>query len=192
MPKSVIILGTGPSLALYKYKEGDVVWATANMGNAFIDKYVTLYFGMHGIDGNFYENTMNQDNFPLGDVVLKFDSEYFTSSVSYMIAFAIFHEYEEINIYGVDMSSKDEYINQRGSVMYWIGYARAKGIKVYLSSEVDKPCFLYGYEPGKNIKNKLKNMKQFAKKGIEVTESEVEKNQYLGMIQAIQLIELEL
>jgi CDP-diacylglycerol pyrophosphatase len=63
-----------------------------------------------------------------------------------MIAYAIYMGYEKIRLYGVDMNGKDEYINQRGSVMFWLGIAKASGIEYELSSDIDEPCFLYGYE----------------------------------------------
>ncbi|NMD04081.1 MAG: hypothetical protein GYA71_12470, partial [Bacteroidales bacterium] len=117
---------------------------------------------------------------------------YFTNSISYMIAYAIYKGYEKIELYGVDMSARDEYINQRGSVMYWIGFARAKGIEVNLASGIDKPCFLYGYEPGINMRNKLKQLRDFAETGKKTAENEDQKNQFIGMIHALNLIEMEL
>ena len=189
MPKSVNIIGAGASLSLYKHKADNEVWALISMKTPLLNPYINLYFGMHEYDEG---ADINQSNYPLNEIVKEFDCAYFTNSISYMIAYAIYKGYEEINIYGVDMTGRDEYINQRGSVMYWIGYARAKGITVNLSSEVDKPCFLYGYEPAIYLKNKLKNMKKYAQTGIGSTDDENKKNQFYGMIHAINLIEMEL
>lgn len=78
--------------------------------------------------------------------------QYFTNSVSYMIADAIFEQPEEIGIWGVDMalggkSGSDEYAAQRPSCEYLIGCARGAGIKVHVPKESDllKCKQMYGY-----------------------------------------------
>jgi hypothetical protein len=73
---------------------------------------------------------------------------YFTNSISYMIALAIAERFEEIHIYGVDMAHDTEYATQRPSCEYFVGWAQALGIKVYIPPESDlmKTLFHYGYE----------------------------------------------
>lgn len=54
-----------------------------------------------------------------------------TSSLAYMMAYAILKGATEISIYGVDMDVDDkEYFYQRPGMYAWIGYAKALGIKV--------------------------------------------------------------
>lgn len=190
--KSVKILGTGPSLSLLKINPDDEIWTVSDMDFPQLLPYVTLFFGMHEHDHDKHKYNINRDNYPLNEIVKEFGSAYFTNSISYMIAYAVYKGYKKIELYGVDMSARDEYINQRGSVMYWIGFARAKGIDVYIASGIDKPFFLYGYEPGINMRNKIKQLRDFAETGKNIATSEDEKNQFIGMIHALNLISMEI
>lgn len=73
------------------------------------------------------------------------DHPYWTSSIAYMTAFAIYEGVSEIRYFGVDMSHKMEYIEQRQGCEYFMGWARAVGIKVSLpeSSPILKAA-IYG------------------------------------------------
>lgn len=67
-----------------------------------------------------------------------FDSvptQYFNSSVAYMMALAIAENPDEIGIYGVDMKSGDEFGYQKPNMEYLIGLAEGKGIKVTVPDE---------------------------------------------------------
>jgi len=71
---------------------------------------------------------------------------YFTNTVSYMMALAIYEGYEEIHLYGVDMCADSEYSHQRPSVEYFIGFARGRGIKVRVPLKSDLLKTIYPYE----------------------------------------------
>lgn len=79
---------------------------------------------------------------------------YLTNSVSFMIAYALYegvvtgHQWDEIDIFGVDMAVGDEYIAQRPSCEYWIGIAEGMGVRVYIpdASDLCKTAFIYAYE----------------------------------------------
>jgi hypothetical protein len=60
----------------------------------------------------------------------KMHTDYFTNSISYMIAYAIYKKATEINIYAVNMLHGGEYAYQKPNIEYWIGYARGLGLKV--------------------------------------------------------------
>lgn len=85
--------------------------------------------------------------YPKADIVNRFGT-YFTNSISWMIALAVFVRPDEIGIWGVDMATEIEYQGQRPSVEYFIGWAQGAGIKVHLPAECDllKSFFLYGYD----------------------------------------------
>jgi len=112
-----------------------------------------------------YDDIPNSIKFPLQEIVDKFGN-YFTNSISYMTALAIFEGYHEISIYGVDMAVGSEYVDQRPSCEYFIGIARGAGIKVYIppASDLCKTRFMYAFEEVKQhqytekIQNMLKNM----------------------------------
>jgi len=99
----------------------------------------------------------NSEIYPKEEIVRRFGN-YFTNTISWMIALAIHKGYKTIGIFGVDMAVSSEYHHQRPSCEYFIGLARGMGINVILPDEADllKARFLYGFE------RKLEN--QFAKK----------------------------
>lgn len=101
--------------------------------------------------------------YPISEVLQKF-GDYFTNTISYMLALGIMEGFKEIHIYGVDMAVDTEYFWQRPSCEYMIGFARGQGIGVYLPDECDllKTRFLYGFHEIMELKftKKLKAMKQ--------------------------------
>lgn len=72
---------------------------------------------------------------------------YFTNSISYAIALAIFSGYERILLYGAEMQSNTEYSYQRDNVAFWVGLATGYGVNVEIHSAFnlfDQP--MYGYD----------------------------------------------
>ena len=72
---------------------------------------------------------------------------FFTSSIAYAFALAIYQEYDHILVYGVEMSSETEYFYQRECIAFWIALALGHGIRVDLYSAkaiFERP--LYGYD----------------------------------------------
>jgi hypothetical protein len=63
------------------------------------------------------------------------------SSIAYIMALAIHEGAEEIGLWGVQMEAKDEYGYQRPNMLYLIGLARGRGIKVHLH----ETCPLFKY-----------------------------------------------
>lgn len=76
---------------------------------------------------------------------------YFTNTISWQIALALFMGFKKIDIYGVDMAVGSEYGHQRPSCEYFIGIATGLGVPVYLPPEADllKTRFLYAFEEQK-------------------------------------------
>jgi hypothetical protein len=60
---------------------------------------------------------------------------YLESSISYMLAYAIYDGVEKITIYGVGCPFDSHYVQQRSNLEYLIGFARARGIDVEISDE---------------------------------------------------------
>jgi hypothetical protein len=56
----------------------------------------------------------------------------FGSSFGYLIALAVEEGFTEIQMYGCDLASEEEYKKQRESTAYWIGVCEGKGIKFVL------------------------------------------------------------
>jgi hypothetical protein len=52
-----------------------------------------------------------------------YKGRYLTNTIAEMIALAIFMEYKEIGVYGIEMAHHTEFPTQRPSVEYWLGIA---------------------------------------------------------------------
>ena len=76
------------------------------------------------------------EQYPL-DTILQNFGNYFTNTISYMLAYAIELGATEIHIAGVDMAAIDEYGAQRPSCEYFIGLARGRGIAVTVPAVSD-------------------------------------------------------
>lgn len=91
--------------------------------------------------------------YPRDDAANHF-ANYFTNTVSYLLAMAIMMGFEEIHMYGVDMAQDTvlhaEYREQRPSCEYFIGIAEGAGIKVVLppGSDLLKSSHWYGFDEG--------------------------------------------
>ena len=69
--------------------------------------------------------------YPLAEVRAKFKTDYFTNTVSYMLAYAIFLGVKKIGVYGVDVAFGAPYAQENRGCEYWIGRAVEAGIEVY-------------------------------------------------------------
>lgn len=89
----------------------------------------------------------NGIEFPAKQLVDQFGPYWFTSSLSWMMAYALTQEATEIGIYGADMSTKNEYLHQKPAIHYWMEVAAHRGVPVYVPPESDllQPPPLYGY-----------------------------------------------
>jgi hypothetical protein len=95
--------------------------------------------------------------YPLQDITRMFGN-YFTNSVSYMIALAVKMIVEgrgngeiskgEIGCWGVDMATASEYGPQRPSCEFFLGVAAGLGIAITIPPQADllKTRFLYGFQ----------------------------------------------
>jgi hypothetical protein len=84
--------------------------------------------------------------FPLEDATALVGLSYFSATFAYMAALAKLQGYEQIDVYGMDLSAS-EYQYQAECWRFWIGYLKGAGIQVNLHSGLqlfDAP--LYGYE----------------------------------------------
>ena len=94
--------------------------------------------------------------YPLDEIVDKFETDYFGSTADYAIALAIHKGYDEINLYGVNMFGGDEYAYQKPSVDFWCGYAKGKGIKLSVFGKLcnimrTRNNIIYGYDTKQRI-----------------------------------------
>lgn len=72
--------------------------------------------------------------YPLKDVVGRFKVPYFSNTISYMIALALFEGVRTLNLYGVAQMGAHEYVTERGCVEFWLGMALGKGVSVNIET----------------------------------------------------------
>lgn len=100
--------------------------------------------------------------FPADELIKRFGDRFFGSTFAWMTALAIHKGYKEIGFFGVDMASKDEYIQQRGTFQFWFHKAEELGIKITIPPESDllEPPTLYGYSDSTRFGRKMAARKQ--------------------------------
>jgi len=82
---------------------------------------------------------------PFKSMVKRFKTEYYSDSICYMIAYALYlntrinrkgllelKEPMRIRMYGVDMHTRDEYATERGGIEYFIAIARTIGVDFWI------------------------------------------------------------
>jgi hypothetical protein len=95
--------------------------------------------------------------FPFDEIAAQFNifpdrkESNMSNSISWMIALAITEGFEEIHVYGVNMSHHTEYGTQKPSCEYYLGLAKGMGKAIYVPAESDlmKSYFLYGKDEEK-------------------------------------------
>jgi len=95
----------------------------------------------------FWPQIPNSVPYPL-QAVLKAFGNYFTNTISYMLALGIAEGFKRIEVWGVDMAVDSEYFWQRPSCEYFLGIAQGRGIETFIPPEADllKTRFLYGFQ----------------------------------------------
>ncbi|MFA5340316.1 MAG: hypothetical protein WC332_00925 [Clostridia bacterium] len=73
---------------------------------------------------------INLGSYPINEIIEYFETDYFSNTIDYAIALAIYKGFTEINLYGVNMTARSEYLWQKPSLEFWIGQALGRGIKV--------------------------------------------------------------
>lgn len=91
---------------------------------------------------------VNAQRFPI-EAAEKMFGSYWASGPSYEVALAIMEGFEEIQVWGIHLSTEHEYREQRSQFEHILGIARGKGIKVVMAeqSPVLKHGWRYAYEP---------------------------------------------
>lgn len=81
-------------------------------------------------DGYYHNST----RYPI-ESVIEIVGDYFASTVSYMLGFAIYKKVGKIDIYGV--TGAENYAFQRPNLEYLIGFARGRGIEVNVHGKTE-------------------------------------------------------
>lgn len=182
------ILGTGLSLSSYDWNRQSYKWGLSQYRGAY-EGNVNLYFAMHDGQSVGNDDEIGLESYPLKAIQEWSGSNYFISSIAYMIAYALYTGEKDINIYGVDMEDKKEYSDQRACIAYWIGFGRAKGATIRTATRLSEPPFLYGYDLNRFIPliESLEIRRESAMKKAKETTGD-EKNQWIGAMVAYEKI----
>lgn len=159
MTLQIAVCGSAPSSRLLAPFRDDSweIWACSPQNYDF--PRVDAWFELHSLDRKFvpanqvYRNVIQahrrvyitepDGRLPHGivldmDPLLKKHGPYFfTSSLAWMMAFAIEQKPDTIGIWGVDMSAAEEYGYQRAGMHYFMHVADKAGIKVVLPPQCD-------------------------------------------------------
>ena len=186
---TIDILGSGLSAISYDWNNKHIKWSVSSAYNDY-KELVDLYFSLHKGQGicntSVPEITLN--TFPIKEIIEFTGSNYFTNSISYMIAYAIYTNASEINIYGVDMEVGSEYEYERPNVAFWLGFAKAKGIKTYNHNGFTNTSIPYGYDSDykTELLNTLNNRMSNCNLMIEQKDGD-ERQQWIGAAYSLKL-----
>jgi len=155
---NIFILGRGQSLGFCPVKkpEKSEFWGCNNIYKArevdrlFVmhDVYVTQYnrgtkiieeangkgFPVYTLGK--YEELKNNIPYPIEEVIKEFETAYFLTNISYMLALAIMQRPKNLFLFGVDMdfgTSKEYMQNEKGNIEFWLGMATGRKIRFHLS-----------------------------------------------------------
>ena len=92
-------------------------------------------------------------NYPYKEIVDFFKIDYFSNTIDYMIALAVYKGYTNIDLYGVNMVLEGEYAYEKPGVDYWCGRAMGMGVIVTpqgtqstIMRTRDRKVYGYGFE----------------------------------------------
>jgi len=107
-----------------------------------------------------YQEIPNSRRYPIEDIVEHFGIPYFTSTICYMIAAAIFEGFDHIILHRMhNCPASHEYFHQQACLHFWCGMAMSRKIKMSVSEDsyILKPHpwepELYGYMRAPNAIN---------------------------------------
>lgn len=143
--KEVTILGKGPTRTECPY-EGEI-W-TVNDSYDFAKRIDKLFLtdGWNEFDIGALKGAQQKFNceivsaiphpdlqvtlYPIEEILTRFRSKFFTNTICYMLAYALYLGYERIWFYGIDMLTHTCYIMEKGGVEYWMGVANGMGVEI--------------------------------------------------------------
>ena len=147
LPGSVTILGKAMTSALCPF-DTDEIWGVNNVASdpGFEKRHFHKLFAFDQLEQAYTDEMKThapicswQDYkdipFPIEEVKKEFKTIFFTNTVSYMIAYAIYLKVKKISIYGVDVAFGAPYAQENRGVEYWIGRAHERGIEVEVPTE---------------------------------------------------------
>ena len=81
---------------------------------------------------------ITQSEYPIDAIQAKFKTNFFTNTICYMIAYALYQGYQKIVLWGCNIIPKSDdepIIKNHPGVEYWLGYAQGMGVDVDVQGE---------------------------------------------------------
>lgn len=76
-------------------------------------------------------------DYPFEEMIEIYGPDFFSSSAAWMMAFALQQKPEKIGLWGLDMSTQEEYGHQRPGLKFFIREAEKQGVKIFAPPESD-------------------------------------------------------
>jgi hypothetical protein len=128
-------MNTLPRVDLWFELHSNLLWPEhESYGRPYIEWLKQQTFPVYMQDNSLVPRAMA---FPKDEMVAEFGDDFFTSSFSWMMALAMKMGAREIALYGIDMASRDEYVQQRPGFYFFRYVAALRGIKVTAPHESD-------------------------------------------------------
>ena len=150
VPEKVNVIGKANG-----YKNAPDNEFNIGVNNIIFKKNCEIGFHMHNnISKAYYERAYKQntalitlENYPIKKIIQTFKISFFESSLDYIMAFLAYKNVKKINFYGIQMACYIEYVKQRPSFYYWMGFLKAKGVEINTNSSILKlnSNDFYGY-----------------------------------------------
>jgi hypothetical protein len=110
---------------------------------------------------------------------------YFTNTVSFMIALALYEGFDIIHLFGVDMAVGSEYEKQRPSCEFFLGIAKGLKVELYIPEQADllKCMERYGMrQPGEEHKKdafmkKMDDRREYQRSQLKKCEEQIKQRQ---------------
>ncbi len=147
--KDLIILAKGATKIQCPF-DGAEVWGVNDVGSdpAFKGKHLDRVFTFDPRTPEFLAEAKSvapiwswrdyaDVRYPLEDVIKKLGTSYFTNTLSYMMALAVYEGFTRIRMYGVDAPYGGIYFMEKAGIEYWIGRAQQAGIEVITAEGSD-------------------------------------------------------
>jgi hypothetical protein len=102
--------------------------------------------------------------FPRNELVAAFGPYFFTSTIAWMMAKAIYERVEELGLFGISMTASSEYAYQRPGCQYFLQICKERGILVHapLESDILQPPPQYGFREYESFYRKMYSAKKHA------------------------------
>ena len=148
--KDVIILAKGESRSLCPF-DADEVWGVNDVGDLpdCKGKHIDMLFafdppellppgiieGMKKVAPIMGRYPYADIQYPLAEIIERFNTSYFTNTICYMLAYAMFKDIPVLRLYGVDAAAYGgTYALEKSGIEYWLGRAQERGLAVQVSN----------------------------------------------------------